>query len=321
MATRQKSPSSSRVQYEEFQPKFEWKEEEDANLLLVHLPGFSREQISTSYLYSNGTIRVIGQRPVGNNKWSRFSQDFPVPKNCIIQKIQGKLKNGVLTLTLPKQTITKLIPQPKTPPPPPAITTPEPRQGQDSSLSGQLKDNKPVSTRKVGDADQKKSNTVSDGKKVVDLQRPANDLPRFKEVGDEKKVEGSGLKMAEDVKGKDYDAETRKKNKEVGDGKKVEGSKLKMTEDVKGKGYDEETRKKNGEGNEIEKRKEVVVAGKVKERRGVSGAVKRMKELTMNHSEERQAMVNIGVAVLVIAALGAYIYYTIRSSSESTEST
>lgn len=305
MATRQKSPSSSRVQYEEFQPKFEWKEEEDANLLLVHLPGFSREQISTSYLYSNGTIRVIGQRPVGNNKWSRFSQDFPVPKNCIIQKIQGKLKNGVLTLTLPKQTITKLIPQPKTPPPPPAITTPEPRQGQDSSLSGQLKDNKPVSTRKVGDADQKKSNTASDGKKVVDLQRPANDLPRFKEVGDEKKVEGSGLKMAEDVKGKDYDAETRKKNKEVGDGKKDE----------------EETRKKNGEGNEMEKRKEVVVAGKVKERRGVSGAVKRMKELTMNHSEERQAMVNIGVAVLVIAALGAYIYYTIRSSSESTEST
>ncbi|XP_021897691.1 protein RESTRICTED TEV MOVEMENT 2-like [Carica papaya] len=304
MATRQKSPSSSRVQYEEFQPKFEWKEEEDANLLLVHLPGFSREQISTSYLYSNGTIRVIGQMPVGNNKWSRFSQDFPVPKNCIIQKIQGKLKNGVLTLTLPKQTITKLIPQPKTPPPPPAITTPEPRQGQDSSLSGQLKDNKPVSTRKVGDADQKKSNTVSDGKKVVDLQRPANDLPRFKEVGDEKKVEGSGLKMAEDVKGKDYDAETRKKNKEVGDGKKDE----------------EETRKKNGEGNEMEKRKEVVVAGKVKERRGVSGAVKRMKELTMNHSEERQAMVNIGVAVLVIAALGAYIYYTIGSSSESTES-
>lgn len=57
------------------------------------------------------------------------------------------------------------------------------------------------------------------------------------------------------------------------------------------------------------------IAEKVKELKNIAAAAakKTAKGFTMELSEERQSLVNMGVAVLVIVALGAYIAYSYRS--------
>ncbi|KAB2594948.1 inactive protein RESTRICTED TEV MOVEMENT 2 [Pyrus ussuriensis x Pyrus communis] len=97
---------SHRPIYEDFQPHFELKEEEEAHIVQVHLPGFKKEQARITYVNNPGVIRVYGQRPLDNNIWSRFNQTFPVQRNCDASKIHGKFSNGILTITIPKKFIT-----------------------------------------------------------------------------------------------------------------------------------------------------------------------------------------------------------------------
>ncbi|GLT88693.1 hypothetical protein SLE2022_067080 [Rubroshorea leprosula] len=110
MARRQSIAGSTAPIYEDFQPKSEWKEEQGAHLLSVHLPDFSKEQVRVIYVDATRTVRVQGERPLGTNKWSRFNRTFDVPQNCSTQKIHGKFHEGILTIIIPKQ-ITEL-PQP-----------------------------------------------------------------------------------------------------------------------------------------------------------------------------------------------------------------
>ncbi|KAM1556396.1 hypothetical protein EV1_039649 [Malus domestica] len=97
---------SHRPIYEDFQPYFELKEEQEAHIVQVHLPGFKKEQARITYMYNHGVIRVHGQRPLDNNTWSRFDQTFPVQHNCDATKIHAKFSNGILTITIPKKFIT-----------------------------------------------------------------------------------------------------------------------------------------------------------------------------------------------------------------------
>ncbi|KAM1469370.1 hypothetical protein ACFX1Q_040007 [Malus domestica] len=93
---------SHRPIYEDFQPHFELKEEQEAHIVQVHLPGFVKEQAKITYMHNPGVIRVYGQRPLDNNKWSRFDQTFPVQQNCDATKIHAKFSNGILTITTKK---------------------------------------------------------------------------------------------------------------------------------------------------------------------------------------------------------------------------
>ncbi|KAM2028682.1 hypothetical protein ACFXTI_040154 [Malus domestica] len=120
---------SHRTIYEDFQPHFELMEEQEAHIVQVHLPGFVKEQAKIKFMQNPSVIRVYGQRPLGDNKWSRFNQTFPVQQNCDASKIHGKFSNGILTITIPKKVITwtataKPI---KEPPPKTAATTAEPK--------------------------------------------------------------------------------------------------------------------------------------------------------------------------------------------------
>ncbi|GKU91478.1 hypothetical protein SLEP1_g5345 [Rubroshorea leprosula] len=103
MARRQSIAGSIAPIYEDFQPKSEWKEEQGAHLLSVHLPDFSKEQVRVIYVDSTRTVRVQGERPLGTNKWSRFNRTFDVPQNCSTQKLHGKFHEGILTIIIPKQ--------------------------------------------------------------------------------------------------------------------------------------------------------------------------------------------------------------------------
>ncbi|OMP00008.1 putative small heat-shock protein [Corchorus olitorius] len=55
---------------------------------------------------------------------------------------------------------------------------------------------------------------------------------------------------------------------------------------------------------------------KAKEIKGMESIIKTVKRLGTDDYEERQLLLNIGVSVLVIVALGAYITYTYRSSGK-----
>ncbi|PRQ56060.1 putative HSP20-like chaperone [Rosa chinensis] len=102
-ATNTRPRQSIRPTYEDFRPQFELKEEPEAHIIYVQLPGFLKEQVRITFVHAPGVIRVHGQRPLGNNRWSRFNETFPLPQNCHESKIHGKFHNGVLTITLPKE--------------------------------------------------------------------------------------------------------------------------------------------------------------------------------------------------------------------------
>lgn len=47
---------------------------------------------------------VTGDRNVGNNRLLILDKTFPIPQNCVIENIDHKLQDGLLTITMPKQT-------------------------------------------------------------------------------------------------------------------------------------------------------------------------------------------------------------------------
>ncbi|XP_062175162.1 inactive protein RESTRICTED TEV MOVEMENT 2-like isoform X2 [Alnus glutinosa] len=118
MAMRQRSggvtatlpQKSASLSHEDFQPRSERKEEAAATVILVHLPGFVKERIKIIYVQSSHILRVSGERPLNDNRWSRFEQAFPVPENCDVDKIQGLFQQGILTITMPKKIIAKVRP-------------------------------------------------------------------------------------------------------------------------------------------------------------------------------------------------------------------
>ncbi|CAN7069606.1 hypothetical protein IGI04_041961 [Brassica rapa subsp. trilocularis] len=97
------------VQYLDFVPKYGWKDEREATLLIIDLPGFTKEQIKSTYVQTSNRLRVTGERPLaGPRRWSRFNEVFTVPHNCLVNKIHGNFNNNSLTITMPKETVTKM---------------------------------------------------------------------------------------------------------------------------------------------------------------------------------------------------------------------
>lgn len=56
------------------------------------------------------TVTARGERPVVNDRWSRFNQSFPVPENCDTDKIRAKFQHGVLSITIPKKIVATVGP-------------------------------------------------------------------------------------------------------------------------------------------------------------------------------------------------------------------
>ncbi|KAJ0266397.1 Glycoside hydrolase family 3 C-terminal domain-containing protein [Hirschfeldia incana] len=96
------------IQYEDFVPKSEWKDQPEATLLTIDLPGFSKEQIKVTYVHTSKMLKVTGERPLAGRRWSRLNEVFTVPQNCLVDKLRGSFNNNVLTITMPKNTIRKM---------------------------------------------------------------------------------------------------------------------------------------------------------------------------------------------------------------------
>ncbi|XVE59726.1 hypothetical protein DITRI_Ditri05aG0069500 [Diplodiscus trichospermus] len=87
--------------HEDFEVHTEWVHEAAEDTLIAYLPGFMKEQVKVQ-VTTGGTLRISGVRPIGDNRYSRFSKEIPIPSNCDQDKIRANFRNGMLHVVHPK---------------------------------------------------------------------------------------------------------------------------------------------------------------------------------------------------------------------------
>lgn len=78
---------------------------------------------------SYGNLRTTGERPLEDNRWSRFWKDFRIPADCPSNEIRAKFENETLFITLPKEIARAPAPPKSSVPnklPPPSKPAPAP---------------------------------------------------------------------------------------------------------------------------------------------------------------------------------------------------
>ncbi|XVE66313.1 hypothetical protein DITRI_Ditri08aG0070700 [Diplodiscus trichospermus] len=329
MAGRSSTNVSSSA-YQDFQPQCEHKEEQGANILLVHLPGFRKEQVRVTYVDSSRTIKVHGEGAVEKNRRSGFNQAFPVPQNCIVDKIHASFKNGVLTITMPKRTITQVgsvkdakvtkeIGAPKIKDQKEAASTSGFEKQRDEKLQPPQTPQKAITQPKASNAvgpGNAPPKAQTNGKNVEALQpskqqeetqkRVAPVATTTKQTQENCTAAGSTAEIVEKknaVKGEESGQNKDSTMSETNIPKTSENGKR----DDKSVGAVEDKHKEGGSSS---------ILGKAKEIKGMGTIMKSVKRLGTDEYEDRQLLINIGVSVLVIVALGAYITYSYRSSGK-----
>ncbi|XP_074294992.1 uncharacterized protein LOC141622872 [Silene latifolia] len=92
--------ASERV-YEDFEPVSDLMSAEGYETVILCLPGFKKDQLKVQ-LTTSRILRVSGERPIGDNKWKRFSKEFRVPPNVDTKEITAKFEGGILHIKQPK---------------------------------------------------------------------------------------------------------------------------------------------------------------------------------------------------------------------------
>ncbi|KAE8682472.1 hypothetical protein F3Y22_tig00111238pilonHSYRG00073 [Hibiscus syriacus] len=87
--------------YEDFEVHTEWVHESADDTLIAYLPGFGKEQLKVQ-VTTREILRLSVERPVGDNKFSRFTKEVPIPSNCDQNKIRANYKGGILYIKFPK---------------------------------------------------------------------------------------------------------------------------------------------------------------------------------------------------------------------------
>ncbi len=107
------APRAYKTAFANDYPQMKCKETKEAYLLSFITPGMSKENISVTL--SNQALTVSGKydkKTEKKNKSSiceeqvskQFSQTVDVPDDVIVSKITSKYENGILTVTLPRDT-------------------------------------------------------------------------------------------------------------------------------------------------------------------------------------------------------------------------
>jgi HSP20 family protein len=90
------------------QPRMDVSEEENRYAVAIDIPGLSKEDISIKV--ENGTMKIEGERKeeragkyhLAERSYGRFYRSFALPDDVDAEKIEAKVANGVLEITLPK---------------------------------------------------------------------------------------------------------------------------------------------------------------------------------------------------------------------------
>ncbi|KAH6804195.1 hypothetical protein C2S51_032442 [Perilla frutescens var. frutescens] len=309
--------------YEDFNPVSEWQQDDESHILNIYLPGFMKEQIKVTTEGRN-TIRVRGERLVAGNKWSRFVEDFQVPENGEMNSVRAKFHGGILSLTVPKERVGK--PQIGFLPPEPLGVDdirkqPTPQKGQvkatrevvspatdvKGGLVPQDLSNDPETTRGQ-DGNQKQPVP----QKGLDKALPAVDTSQSTEEKslqplkalEAEKRESSESKEKHVASEKQDEVTKEKVHKEVKE--TVGSSELPEAKTIKTKKLDKIGATGNSEKN-ADNKELYGASKKQKHKKAITG----LTEL----NEERQLLVNMGVAMLVIVALTAFVTYNFASAN------
>ncbi|KAJ0266396.1 Protein RESTRICTED TEV MOVEMENT 2 [Hirschfeldia incana] len=384
MASRQQPRGTVlEVQYEDFVPKSDWKDQPETTLFTIDLPGFTKEQIKVMYVHASKMIRVTGERPLAGQRWSRFNKVFTVPHNCLANKIHGSFNNNTLTITMPKETITKMPNLPETSE---TVADKVEKLQEKRLLEESIRKEKEVEAEKKKKLleekegilrklqEQAKANEMAEARKLEE-EATAKEMAEARRLQEEakakEKAEARKLLLAAAAKEK---AEARKlqeaaaakekaearrlqeeaKVKEIAEARKLQEAVAKeraearrLQEEVKAKekvleeaalerkSMDESVRKEKilmpeerklpeldytdstpgsrttkplsrGASEAVKSAEEKLSYLVVKEKKSGNGIMEKIsgREIT---SEEKKLMVNVGVAALVIFALGAYV--------------
>ncbi|KAL4278853.1 hypothetical protein GQ457_03G005820 [Hibiscus cannabinus] len=343
MAGAGRSRTNVPVVYKDFQPRIDRKEEQGANILVIHLPDFPKEQINVTYVDATRSIKVQAEKASEKNTRSRINQAFPVPENCIIEKIQGSLKNGLLTITMPKRTVTQLpkeqivppIPKPsavekqmdqKLKSPPKPIVQPQPPVA--ATVPKPISEPKPPAATVPKPISEPKPPAATVEKPIVEPKPPMATAPQIpKEKTKGKEVEAlPPSKQQEEIQRKVTPITKQTGEEKAGGSMPIVEKKEETTNGLKDL-VKEKVKESMAEAADIPKTSEKTGAVEKKPKEGGGGflemkgtgmdrIMKTVKRLGTEDAEDRQLLINIGVSVLVIVALGAYITYSYRSSGK-----
>ncbi|KAG6765032.1 hypothetical protein POTOM_029046 [Populus tomentosa] len=321
-----------------FQPNTEWKEEDAAQVLLVYLPGFLKEQIVVSADELQSNIRVYGERILANNMRSRFNTAHTVPKNCDLSQMKLEFDGGILTIRIPKNipavkstdtgeleaTASQEYPglQDSTGKPKPEKNGEETPSGRTSTTSAKEtegKDVKAPSTQKAAseevsqkgqDEAPQKADLLVNTTKQIEKKSAGLDGEKAHQIVTEKKE--ANVKPVEEEKPEKV-AEKPSKEEEKGEEPKI-------AEKVVEKPLVKEEEKESAVLKKEEEEENATAAGDDKEKsnKDISEDAENARASANKDedkkNDENQLMVNIFVAVSIIMAVGAH-FYSIFSSS------
>ncbi|KAG2310184.1 hypothetical protein Bca4012_024687 [Brassica carinata] len=320
MAARQQPKGTGLgVQYVDLVPKSEWKEQPDANILTIDLPGFAKEQIKVTFVHTSKMLRVMGERLLADRRWSRFNEVFTVPQNCLVDKIHGSFNNNTLTITMPKETITKMPNLPEA-----SKTVAERVEKLEEKRLLEEAKKKEAEAEKIKKLLEEKEEIIrklqeeAKAKEMAEVKKLQEEV-KAKEIAEAKKLQEEALakEMAEAKKLQEEAKAKEKLEEEAALGKKSVDESVTREGKLQDVNYTKSVSERVSEVVKSTEKKLGYLGEKEKKiRQGIMEKV-RGKDLT---SEEKKSMVNVGMATLVLFALGAYVSYTFCSSSSSSTS-
>ncbi|CAN0908733.1 Inactive protein RESTRICTED TEV MOVEMENT 2, partial [Linum grandiflorum] len=311
---------------------------------------FKKEQLKVTFVQATRALRVSGERPLSDNRRSRFNVAFAVPNNCDATQIQGKFQDGVLLLTMPQFPSTSTTPPaPAAAAPPPVAPQPVVKEEPPHPLAPpppatavnqqEAPQSKAATAPEVKDTpnknDQSKSEHGHDAKIVppateskpppppLDREKegkvPDNNNNPIKSEADRPQVAGTtSSKKRKQSSSVAAAATATEEIKDEFDGEGVMSSGIKKRKEeltAAAKDAAESTSTKVGEIGERVKESAAAVVKSTAETsgKGQMGIKERMDELM--REENRQAVVGMSLAVIAAVAVGAFVIYRYRSSS------
>jgi HSP20 family protein len=109
---RELSPATGQRGGELFEPPFEVRETQDAFLVEADLPGIKNEDLQV--MLTGNRLQISGHRETKHTSdsdtfyayersYGSFTRTFTLPENVDVNQISSDLKDGVLTVVLPKR--------------------------------------------------------------------------------------------------------------------------------------------------------------------------------------------------------------------------